>query len=437
MRKTRNKSVVAGDEQCNVGKPHSTLHTESISHVRDPSWNSSGSVSQSEVNQRHNTSLSSLQTPSSLGDEEMVKKRVIKHMYEDVEILGQTSHGKERSKVNEEKKKDGDSRTMNWIKHHREMNWGREANPKEREITGSLWSSRNRGHQQLLRSTSGEKLKPSQLLESNGEGERRRDRKMGRAEEISDLFTSYQGAAPQYSHLPHHPGSSFSSAVEPHMTAFKKQTPDSSFCSKRRVSYVAALATIDIPVQESTTKQSTKREREDRFSTSEQVPARYQHSSSGRSSHGHGQKEAWKVEGGVQTSRYAQASPTHLVQQRITKQSSLQQNNPSSFSPSHSVPLARRRSSECMKSSTRQGTAVAASAPYHHQPLQAKTGRRDVKKSHRTFSNDRMNGKGDGPPIPISLSPHKETSGEQISPHHHQEHHSPPTPHTAQVESYI
>lgn len=68
------------------------------------------------------------------------KKRPTRHIYDDVEIPAQRERGPgpaedDATKLN--------PRTINWINHHTELNWGRGQEGGE-EPTGSMWSSRNR-----------------------------------------------------------------------------------------------------------------------------------------------------------------------------------------------------------------------------------------------------------------------------------------------------
>jgi len=426
----------------NPAQRHSTH--ESTFHKVNNNWNSTNLANQSSEGRGHmRASLSSLQS-SSL-ENEGPKKRIVRHAYEDVEL---TMKG-------DGKKKQEDSRTMNWVNHHSEINWGRSGNTRERELPGSLWSTRNRD-QQVHRAPSREKLRHAQS------GGRTRKPESSRQEEDSrDFFKSYQGSSPQLStyHNKHaHRNSSISSSStssvpqpqpygssthihHPHappssstkVAALPSSTSSSGPSKSRRPSYLTAVANADdMPIRESSSRQ---KDREDRFTASEQVPSRYKHASN---MHGH-PRDTWKGED-TDSSRYAHPSPSHLAQQRVNKYSTRQQDYrqaPPTMT-GHAQSLTRRRSSDTLESPIRQAqtASLVGSRYYYHQQPPARSASRDGR-THRTYSNDRLYGnrgsdEGNSPPQPI-LNSYKAAETHIPSLLHHQSH----THKTATPESYI
>lgn len=456
VRRIKNK-LAAADEQSNSLKRRSTTHSEVLAQTPKVfNWTGSGNLNHSDASRGHlHSSFSSIQTPPSQGDGEGAKRRVVRHSYEDVDISRLRAAG-EGGGQDEERKKQEDSRTISWINHHQEMNWGRDA--REREMQGSMWSSRNREQQ---RSTSKDKLRQPQPPLGVGGG--KRGGRAGRTEEDSrDIFASYQGPSPQPSYRQHLPGSSSSSSVssvpQPHLPSSNHRTFQSSTSSSsgtlpksRRTSYMTAMGEpADLPVRESPTHHRTRREREDRFTTSEQVAPRHQPSGIGGSIHGRGQREPWNLDVAGQAGRYnVRPSPSpHGTQQRVNKYNGLQRDIPSPSS-AHVNSLTRRRSSDAMElSPVRQGSTSGTGHHYqqqqqqHHQQHQRHQQQRSVSRDglrpHRTYSNDKTHGGGGvgGEEIPHHPILHSR-QGIRTPPllHPHPGHHTPPQ--TAQVESYI
>lgn len=159
----------------------------------------------------------------------------------------------------------------------------------------------------------------------------------------------------------------------------------------------------ELPVKETA---SRRKDHEERFTASEQVPSRHQRGSLyGR--------DAWKLEGAGQ-SRYGHSTPSHISQQRVSKYSTLQQDfhhGPPTMT-GHSHALTRRRSSDAMENSPiRQGQGSVGGARHYYQQQQQRNGSGDSTRPHRTYSNDRtFNSRGgdsaNSPPLPI-LNPYQ------------------------------
>ena len=130
-----------------------------------------------------NISASTLQAE---GEGPAGRKKPVRHMYEDVEIAQRDDTAK------------SSSRTINWINHHTEMNWGRgEGRGEEsREMTGSMWSSRNR----VPRQHSKEKLRNG----SGSSGNLRRVVKT-KSDQGRDALSTFQPAPPRHVRQPSAP----------------------------------------------------------------------------------------------------------------------------------------------------------------------------------------------------------------------------------------
>ncbi len=407
-------------------KRHST-HIESNS-MKVSNWTGSGILTSDSSRSHLRSSLSNLQTPPI--ESEGAKRRPVRHAYEDVEIMSA-----------EDKKKPSESRTMSWVNRHQELNWGR-PNARDREMTGSLWSR----EQQIKRSTSREKVRLPLSTSSGGRPRKQSQSSRVEPDESHDLYRPYKGSSPQLSYQHHqHVSSSSSSVPQPQMyggsahhsshfpsssssTHHHGPSSSSAASKSRRVSYLSAMTEpADVPVRESS---NHHKDRDERFSVSEQVPARYQQHMYGKG------RDSWKTEAHGE-SRYAHPSPSHVSQQRVKKYSTLQQDYhhapPTVAGHSHS--LTRRRSSDTLESPIRQAAQNSlGSSRYYHQPQPTRT--RETR-THRTFSNDttyRSRGadEGSSPPQPI-LNSHHDAPDTHISSHYHRQSHKS----AAHGESYI
>ena len=410
---------------------HST-HEATFQKVAN--WNGSGLANEGRNHMR--ASHSSLQ--SSGLENEAPKKRMIRHTYEDVEFNGKGDGRKKQ-----------DSRTRNWVNDHSEINWGRPSNTKERELTGSLWAGKNRD-QQMHRATSREKLRPAK---SSGRVVKPENSRQD--EDPRDFFKSYQGSSPQLSNYhrkhSHHNSSMSSSSTSsvpqpqpygssshfqhhhaPPSSTTKAAVPPSSTSSSgssksRRPSYLTAVSTDDMPVRESSSRQ---KDREDRFSVSEQVPSRYKQHASNMHAH---PRDSWKMEDSKDSSRYAHPSPSHVAQQRVNKyiQQDYRQAPPTVAGRAQS--LTRRRSSDTLESPIKQAQAVSLVGSRYYYQQQPPS--RDTSRTHRTYSNDRPyrnrgSDEGNSPPQQI-LRPYQETHVPSLL------HHQSRTHKTATPESHV
>ena len=350
------------------------------------------------------------------GDRVEGKKRVVNHLYEEVGIGRQKPRGREVGGGEEGKQEN--SRTANWINHHQEMNWGRESGARERELTGKISSSGSREtypHQQFRHGEGG-----------RGGTELKRSLSGRIADDDKDLFHSYQGPSSQHSYRPKHPTSSSTSSrtLPPNVALADHDYNQLS----HRASYITAVGSPHNTHGESLIERHRK-EKEDRFTSSDQFSSRRPHRVGNGSRRSH--KEMWKVE---VVDRYAQPSPSHMAQQRVNK-SNLSVATPP-LSPHR--PLMQHRSSDSAEQSSRH---AAAESRRHYQQQKKKSNSLDVLRPYRPFGKGKISGGRDISPLP-DLYSHQERSGD-IGPgnrnlHSHKVHDATPTaPPTSRVESYI
>lgn len=368
-------------------------------------------------------------TSQGQGGEGDVKKRVVRHNYEDVEVVGQKEElDPERSKSN--------SRTMNWINHHTELNWGR--GDGTREITGSMWSSRNR----VQRQHSKEKVR-------NGSGMRRLVQT--KSDQGRELVGTYQGPARHYRQQQQQQAAS--AVLQPHPQATSKAqddrgqpqlllerggvtlrtqgqgTAEKQQNRSRRISYVTAMNDPTVlPVRDKASPTSFIRTRDEQFSSSE-------FNVSGLSSYSTGAGSSRHLEGYAAQSSHLYSHPgpvpahsAHpMMQHRPDKYSSLREVTTAN------PPLTRRRTSDSSEPSMDRGGR--GPQYYHH-------GRGPLLQGHqpyRTFSNERTFSNNSPPQREHA---HSHTSMHAAADMLHATPPPPPPPHahsrrTTQVESYL
>lgn len=177
VRRIRNK--IPNDNKDSVIKRHSTNYSENLGSMpKLVNRSGSATLAYPESSRGHfhasDSNISTSPSPLAQGEGQAGRKKVVRHSYEDVDISQR-----------EEQEVKQNTRTINWINHHTEMNWGR--GKEAREVTGSMWSSRNRVHRQ-----------PSKEKVRNG-GVRRMSKT--KSDQGRDSITaSYQGPSPRHSY---------------------------------------------------------------------------------------------------------------------------------------------------------------------------------------------------------------------------------------------
>lgn len=372
-------------------------------------------------------------SPSALLDSEEARKRPVRHNYEDVEKRS-ARHNYEDVEIKNEASAEGsksDSRTMNWVNHHTELNWGRGDDP--REMTGSIWSTRNR----VQRQHSKEKLR-------NGSGTRRLSK--SKSDQGRELLSTFQGPSPPrvyrqptVSAVPQ-PYPQAGSRQEERPPQLMERAPpppqlmergvahrphaeaDRPLLKSRRVSYVHAMNDpSELPVRENPTSllRPTREEelashhghrasRDEQFTSPEYTPGAY-------TSNHHGNSRHLEGYGSAQASHLYQPRPlsTHGMH-RQDSYGSLQRDMTASVNPSH----GRRRGSE---SSEPPLVGGGRGAQYFHANRSHLQGIHP----HRTFSNERTYSNNSPPQREHAHTDHTLRS-------------TPPHPHrSAQVESYL
>lgn len=229
------------------------------------------------------------------------RKKMVRHAYEDVDL--------EQQKEQERKGLHSNSRTINWINHHTEMNWGRDKEEPSLEITGSMWAHKNRERQNAK-----EKVKSS-AGGIGGGGGRRPNRQRS---DQRDLVSSYHGPSPHHSYRQQN-------SVPAQPWTGTNGLPD-KIGRPRRVSYQHAMGDpADVPVRDTS---SHHRLREDKFSISHSehlLPTLHQRGG-GASSSNSNRDDSWKGESYSANRQYtSRLSPRHQHQHTITsKYGSLQ-----------------------------------------------------------------------------------------------------------------
>lgn len=412
VRRIQNKLVRESDAH----KRYSAAHAESLGSIPKLVNQLGGSVTLPHPSYLH-ASDSNINSNSPVPAEaEGTRKKPTRHMYEDIELAPKEEGPPEGSK--------SDARTMNWVNHHQELNWGRGEDGPGREMTGSMWSSRNR----MQRQHSRERLR-------NGNGGRRLGKT--KSDQGREMVPSYQGPPP--GSRPYRQQSLQSAVPQPHPQPVSKPLEDreppaplrdravaqhshaharQQFKS-RRISYMQAMNDpSELPVRENPGSQlrPTREEgphhthrmsRDEQFSSPE-----YTYAPSNR--HGNSRHlDSYAQE----TSRmYQPHQPrplsSHGMQQRMD-----------SYGRDLGPPIShRRRSSE---SSEPPLDRVGRGAQFYHP------GRTHLQGIHprRTFSNERTYS-NDSPP-------QREHASGPVYPDH--THRSTPTHQhrSAQVESYL
>ena len=243
VRRIQNKIIRDKD----VTKRYSAAHAESLGSI--PKIVNQGVAPHQDSSRPHlHASDSNIHSISpALLDSEANRKKLVRHTYEDVEI-GAKEDMPQDSRSN--------SRTVNWVNHHTELNWGRGEGRGEdqREIAsgGSIWSTRNR----MQRQQSKEKLR-------NGGGARRLSK--SRSDQGRELIGSYQPTAPPpgpRTYRQHPPSSSVPQPYPQTSRQPEETTPPQAGVThrtygqgekhkSRRVSYLSAMDDpSDIPVRD-------------------------------------------------------------------------------------------------------------------------------------------------------------------------------------------
>lgn len=297
-------------------------------------------------------------------------------------------------------------RTINWINHHNEMNWGRGGEEgKEREVSGSMWAPKNK----VQRHNSKEKVR-------NGGGGRRLSK--SKSDQGREVLATYQGSAPRHPFLPQQPPAlqqTPSSVPQPQVVrrSEDRSRPHPSLLERggvnthpqqataadkrsRRISYMNAMNDpSDLPVREtSNTPQHRRGPRggEEHFSSGSEysLPS---YATTGRPSNRHTPSPQ---QGGHY---YPRPAPHHVSMGGMPqttasssgKYSSLQRDATSSAVHSS----GRRRSSESSEPPLERTNTGGGSRyhPHHnlHPPMQGHRAR-------RTFSNDRSYATNNSPP---------------------------------------
>ena len=243
VRRIKNKIA---DKAKSSLKRHSATNVELFGTIpKQMNWSGSGTISHSSSSYMHasNSSLGKVGVSPGPGDGEVLpRKRVVRHMYEDVEVLGR-----------DEERRNLDSRTVNWVNHHTEMNWGRDQ--EAMEVTGSMWSSRNRDQRHQTsrgKARSVSKRVPKPRIDQ-GKDFHHSSSYRGLSSRHSFILQS-TGPVPQ--HNPQHP-------APPTVPA----SMDHSKPRPRRISYQCAIG--DVPVKET----SSHRTREEKYKPSDYLPS--------------------------------------------------------------------------------------------------------------------------------------------------------------------
>lgn len=332
----------------------------------------------------------------------------MRHDYEDVDLIQRKQGaGPNQGKPN--------PRTINWINHHNEMNWGRGGEePQEREVSGSMWAQKNK----VQRHNSKEKVR-------NGGGGRRLSK--SKSDQGREALATYQGSAPRHPYLPQPPalqqtpssvpqpqgGRRSEDRPRPHHALLERGvaspqqqqhvsqhgpqhvTQQASAAEKRsrRISYMNAMNDpSDLPVRESSTPQHRRGPRggEEHFSSgSEYSLPSYATTSRPSSRHTPSPQQGGHY--------YPRPAPHHMSMGGMPqaagssgKYSSLQRDMVSPPTRSTS-----RRSSDSSEPPLERPNMAAGGGRYHshnlHPPMQGH-------KARRTFSNDRAYATNNSPP---------------------------------------
>lgn len=401
-------------------KRHSSVYPEAYGSIPKLVNHTGSATLGSSDSSRAHLHASDSNISSSVQAEGEGKKRMVRHMYEDVEIAQRDSSSAGAK---------SDSRTINWINHHTEMNWGR--GEEGREMTGSMWSSRNRLH----REHSKEKLR-------NGNTRRVSKTKSDQGREVLAAYqppstSTYrpQSSVPQPQHLqqpqhmqqPQHVKSQPSKGQDGRGFRGKEHPlnrgPTETLRS-RRISYLSAMnQPTELPVKDTTTSSSRKEIMSPSSSTHYRSgdtasPAHHRnrdfpsteygmsYSTPGNSRHGNGNQLPGY--GGGQTHLYSQrgsAHPPPMLHQRANK-----------YAYDMTTPSHYRQSSDSSEA-TMVNTleAMGRKVPPYLQHRTQLHGQRP----HRTYSNERAYSHASPPQ-------HEEDTLHSTKPHR-----------TAQVESYL
>lgn len=414
MRRIQNKIERGPDAAV---KRYSAAHAESLGSINKlvNQTGSSSTLPYSDSGRGHfHASDSNIHStpPTLMEADSRHKKKPIRHLYEDVEV-----GVAQRDEIPTENVK-SNTRTMNWINRHTEMDWARGEREEPREMTGSMWSSRNR----MPRPHSREKLQ-------NAGGSGRKLSKT-KSDQGRELLGGYQApAARSYRQQPTSvvppPFSTRQQQQVEREVAHRPHTPgDRQQVKSRRISYINAMDDpTELPVRENPNShlRPTREEglvsmqhghrpsRDEQFSSPE-----YSASSSSYTSNSHRGSE------GTRSSHIYQPHPLsvhphppsshHPMHHRVDKYGS---NMTTPINPA----LSHRRSSESTDTLIERGSR---GPPYYHPG-----GRGRIQGLHpqRTFSNERT--------YNSNSPPQRE--------HAHTDHmiHTTPPRRTAQVESYL
>ncbi len=343
-------------------KRHSATHAE-LMKVRK-NWSGSGTLF-SDLGSgggavrggylRTSESNLSSATPPTGGREE-AKKKMVRHSYEDVEV-GVGAGPKVEVEV---ERKGHHTRTMNWIDRHTEMNWGRDQ--EAREVTGSLWSSRNRQgtrepREGRGRGTSGR----SSVGGGRGSGPWEGGKGLKSEQSRVNPSPSYHGSTPL-------PSSHSSRGVPPPSSRQGNATPPLT----RRTSYLSAVGDADVPVRDSTRQRGGGTTRLQAPSREEQFPSPPEYTHGYSSRHGNRDKDGWHMDGPRPHSYVHQ----HAPQSRVNKYSSLQRDITTPTNPA----FTRRGSSE---SNPLREQGGGRGMDYYQGRESG-----DPQRPRRTFSND-------------------------------------------------